>query len=559
MKTRILAAAFLILGTTLKAQTLQDAIKYMDGEQYERAGAALKKIIAGDPNNGDNYFWYGENYFKTENLDSAKIMYETGLKKNPSNALCMVGVGKILWFQGKNDEAKKMFYSAGVVIADKSNKTLTAQQRAVVCLKIAETYIIAPNKDITEAINQINKAATFDQKNILVKIYMGDALYEKNLGNSTEAIAEYKKAIEMDKNSVVPYFKKGVIYFQAKNGEAAITELDNALKLDSMFAPAWRVKGDVYYFMNKLDKASACYQKYLSINKGNLSARVRNMAFLYLLKKYNECIAEGEQLKKEGSTSNLINRLMGYSYLALDNCAKAIELLDLYFQKQPESNVIVQDYENYAKAQQKCGKDSIAVIWYKKALVKDSTKTDYWTEIGNIYKKAKKYPEAIIAYNEKVKRGGKNVTVNDWFFLGQAYYYNNQYGKADTAFAKYCEGQKEISYGYMWRARANAQLDPDNKTWGAKPYYELAILKSKPDENKKDMDEAYFYMGLYYYKSMKDLASAKCCFQKVVELNVNPDKTKKGEESHYVLAKNTLESAEFKSATASTAVNCIKQ
>jgi tetratricopeptide (TPR) repeat protein len=559
MKTRILAAITCLTFGVSRAQTLQDAMKYMDNEQYEKSESALKKIIAGDPNNGDNYFWYGENFFKTENLDSAKIMYETGLKKNPSNALCMVGVGKILWFQGKNDEAKKMFYSAGVVLGDRTNK-MTPQQKAIVCLKIAETYIIAPNKDLTEAINQINKAATYDQKQILVKILMGDALYEKNLGNSSDAIAEYKKAIEMDKNSVVPYFKKGVLYYQAKNPDAAMSELDNALKLDSNYAPAWRVKGDVYYYMNKLDKATDAYRKYLSINSGNCSARARYAAFLYLAKKYKECIDECQSIQKAGCNGiNLLNRLMGYSYLELGDCAKAMEILDIYFSKQPESNTIYPDYENYAKAEQKCGKDSLAIVWYKKALMKDSTKTDLYTEIGNIYKKQKKYGDAAAAYKMKVDKGGKNVNVNDWFFLGQAYYYNNEYGKADTAFAKYCEIQKDISYGYMWRARANAQLDPENKTWGAKPYYELAILKSKPDENKKDMDEAYFYMGLYYYKSMKDVSSAKCCFQKVVELNVNPDKTKKGEESHYVLAKNSLETPEFKNAAASTAANCIKQ
>src|SRR2546421_177796 len=104
-----------------------------------------------------------------------------------------------------------MFYSAGVILADKTNK-MTPEQKAVVCLKIAETYIIAQNKDLPEAINQINKAATYDQKNSMVKILMGDALYEKNPGNGSDAIAEYKKAAEMDKNSTLPYFKKAELY-----------------------------------------------------------------------------------------------------------------------------------------------------------------------------------------------------------------------------------------------------------------------------------------------------------------------------------------------------------
>ena len=556
MKTRTFAAfVFLfasILSAKTKAQTLADAIKFTDNEQFEKAASAFKKIIAGDLNNGDNYFWYGENYFKTEDLDSALIMYEAGLKKNPSNALCMVGKGKILWLQGKNDDAKKMFFSAGVVLSDKSNK-MTPQQKAMVCLKIAETYISSPNKDLNEAMNQINKAATFDQKNMLVKIYMGDALYEKNPGNSSDAIAEYKKAIDLDKNSPIPLFKKGILYLQCKNGDAAQSELDNALKIDSMFAPAWRVKGETYYFQNKLDMAISSYQRYIRINKGNITARVRYASFLFVAKKYPDCITECKKLQQEGCTKNLLNRLLGFAYYETGDCKTGLEAMDKYFEKQSDANIIELDYEYYARLKQKCGLDSVAVIYYRKALIKDSTKTDMWTEIGNIYKKKKNYPEAIKAYKMKVDKGGKNLNVNDHFFLGQSYYYNSQFGKADTAFIKYCEIQKEIYYGFFWRGRANAQLDPENKTWQAHTYYETAILKSRPEDSKKDMEEAYFYMGLYYLKSMKDYPSAKCCFQKVVEFKLNADK----KDSNYTLAKNTLDLPEMKNAT--VAPNCIKQ
>src|SRR5882762_7594665 len=85
--TTILAAGFL---GSIHAQSLQDAIKLSESEQFEKATAAFVSLIQREPTNGDNYFFYGENYFKEEiidssfkamDLDSARICYEMGMKK----------------------------------------------------------------------------------------------------------------------------------------------------------------------------------------------------------------------------------------------------------------------------------------------------------------------------------------------------------------------------------------------------------------------------------------------------------------------------------------------
>ena len=69
------------------AQSLQDAIKFTESEQFEKASSAFVTLIQREPTNGDNYFFYGENSFKEEvidssfkvmDFDSARIFYETG-------------------------------------------------------------------------------------------------------------------------------------------------------------------------------------------------------------------------------------------------------------------------------------------------------------------------------------------------------------------------------------------------------------------------------------------------------------------------------------------------
>src|SRR5438552_2761468 len=114
--TAIFSLQLAIGSWQLKGQTLQEVTKLSENEQFEKASAGFISLIQREPTNGDNYFFYGENYFKQEildssfkaiDLDSARIAFDMGMKKNPGNPLNYVGIGKVLWYEGKPAEAKK--------------------------------------------------------------------------------------------------------------------------------------------------------------------------------------------------------------------------------------------------------------------------------------------------------------------------------------------------------------------------------------------------------------------------------------------------------------------
>ena len=113
-------------------QSLKDAIRLTDNEQFEKASTILKNLIKSDPQNGDNYFYLGENYLKSDNLDSAKTLYQQGRDVNASNPINYVGLGKVQWYQDQAVDAKANFYKA---------VTLSQSKNATVLLKIAEAYI----------------------------------------------------------------------------------------------------------------------------------------------------------------------------------------------------------------------------------------------------------------------------------------------------------------------------------------------------------------------------------------------------------------------------------
>ena len=100
--------------TIASAQTLADAIKLTDKEQFEKATQAFKKLLTAEPQNGEVWFYFGENYWENERADSAEVCYRQGNGVGGKFPLNKVGLGKALWSKGKKDEAQAMFTQAEI-------------------------------------------------------------------------------------------------------------------------------------------------------------------------------------------------------------------------------------------------------------------------------------------------------------------------------------------------------------------------------------------------------------------------------------------------------------
>jgi len=176
----------------------------------------------------------------------------------------------------------------------------------------------------------------------------------------------------------------------------------------------------------------------------------------------------------------------------------------------------------------------------------DGYVVDGYGDLANIYFKEKKYADAAKFFELKIqaemiaKKGGK-LPALDYSSLGQAYFSNKEYVKADSAFSKTTVDYPV--YGNAWRGRCNQKLDDAEKPEGkAKPFFELAIQSAGTDidRNKKDVIEAYAYLGYYYTLSVKgkNLDCAKAAWMKVLE--IDPENAQ---------AKKTMESKEMKAVT----------
>ena len=501
----------LMFAQAVHAQTLKEAIAMTDNEQYEISGDMFKSLLQKEPANGTNWFYYGENYFKSDNLDSAAIAYSKGLQAEPGNPINLVGTGKIKLEKGLNSEARADFDKA---------LTMSGSKTSLVQSEVAESFIRTKNKDLSYAIKLLNNAIDVDSKNAELYILLGDAYSEQN--NGTLAAENYNRALDLDKKAVKAIVQKGVLYKRSTNYEGAAAEFQSAIKLNPDFAPSYRELAETYFKMRKLDEAKQSYRKYLELSKNNSMARMRYASFLFMSGDYADAQTEINQLSSIDSSNIGMLRLSSYNAFEMNDIPKAKMLMEKIMNTTIENQRTAMDYEYNGKILLKEGNDSLAAENFEKSYQIDTTKTEILQDMGSMYMKLKKYSEAVNAYERRVNNG-KGLTSTDYFNLARAYYFNKDYTHADTMFAKVIELLPTWPNGILWRAQTNAQLDPDSKEGKAKPYYEKYIEvaltdTANSDKYKTGLIESYKYLGSYYYLIDKKPDECRSYWKKVLEI-----------------------------------------
>lgn len=563
MKNLIYTTAFALYALTGVTQTLSDLITKTDNENFEVAASGYRALITKEPSKGENYFYYGENFFKRGDIDSANFFYTKGAETNATNPLNYVGLGKVMLTNGKTDQAKTQFFKA---------VTLGANKNAEVLRKISEAWLVTDTKNADEAMLLANNAIKMEPKNPENYILLGDAQLEKNPTDGSAPVKSYQMASTLNSKSTKGILREGKLYQRGRNYQLALDYYKKAMGIDPSFAPAYREIAELYSLAGQPSKSIENWKKYLELNNSDY-ARYRFMSALFANKQYSEAVTEYEGLKKANFDNVYLERLAAYSYAEMGNkpdttaYTKGLKAINKFFETAgPNFKYIANDYKYKGILLSRLGKDSLGMLQMEKAIALDSNASgEIYGTLASIAAKNKKYDKVILYMEKKAKGNYKNLTVNDCFDLGKAYYFtgtakqkevndlrdaltkkkkptdnpelsakdeeaNYLFYMADSAFRKLTQLNPTWPWGYTWRGRANSIIDPKANSDSTKVYYEKVIQLVKPEERnstyKANIIEANEYLG-YYYVTKKDDAKAKEYWLIVKELDpTNPKQEK---------------------------------
>lgn len=510
MKHTFLTCALSIgIGLFAKAQTIQEGIAALESDKLNKATQIFNNLIRTNPNNAEAYFYLGNVYIETEKADSAKWCFNKALTVNPQSPYGFIGMGIINLNADKAADAKTNFDKALLITKEKDIKTLQL---------VADAYATtaSKSKDTKKAIELATKAVALDKKNAESYIVLGDAYLEEN--NGGQAMNNYENATSFDPANAKAYLKIGQLFSRSRNFNASLEGFNKAIEKDPNYAPAYRDLGELYFRVKKYDKAKESYKKYLELAESNTATLTRYAYMLFMAKDYAEATSVINQISAIDSTNIILKRLLGYSYYEQNKHKDGLANMTYFFKKVEPSRIIPSDYEYLGKLYYKNGKDSLAAQNLMMAIELDSTKSDLYYDLGDVYLHWKKFGLAQNAFNTKISKT-KSSSAIDYFGLGKAYYYNKQYVEADSAFSKIVQLKPNASAGYLWRARAN-NVVPEKDYERARPFYEkyLEIAVPDPKAVKKELSEAYMFMG-YYSIQKDDKAKAKEFYNKVLEID----------------------------------------
>lgn len=520
MKKIFIGFALMLLTLGIKAQTIEEGVKYMENENFAAALNTFNSICKADPKAQLAYFYIGEVNYLMDNPVEAEKSYRKGLAVNSNCAECTVGLGKLELDKGNIAKAEEYFASAL-----KMNK-----KNAMIPTLIGDAYLYGKKPEGAKAVTYLSNARDMDTKNAKIWSHLGDAY--RLIDDNGEAMTAYETAVEKDPTNAEAYISMARIWASAKQDSLAIQKLREAMRLSPNDARPIKDLYELYIRNKQYSKVTPLLEKYVELTGSDVDAKVRLVKFLtFQAKDYERAIIEGEKILLTNPEEYTLHRWLAWSYAELEKWKESydhsVKLFDA-IGKKADRKAFPSDYEYWAKAAFHLGLLEEASHIYRKYLEFEPTKAnEIYGVLAKAYYDSLKYDQAINYY--KRKNDTKELNNVDTYYLGLSYYYSKLNEQADSVFAKIVESAPTYAQGWWMRAKIANRIDTirDDTVYLAKPFYEKYIELTEPDssftKNKlttQNMVTAYYYMAIYWVnQEERGNVHAKEFFQKMLDLD----------------------------------------
>lgn len=499
-----------------RAENIKDGIKLIDKEKFDAARAFFGDLVKKEPKNPEAFYYLAEVYANELNYDTAKIYYQKGTEVNAENPINFVGLGKMMLIKNDTVEAKKYFDKAQELTDAKSDNTK---------IMIAEAYVDADYKSMTYPLQLLEEARQIYKKEAAknkkarpnAKLYMAYGDVYAKMNDGSKAAENYYNATAYDSTLIQAYVGGAAVYKKIKNYADAQDYLNRAIRIDPTYSVAYREQGELYYAQKQYDKAKEAYANYMKYSENTARNLSRYATILYRSKNYEQAISTlNDALKMDPKNTRLL-KFLAMTYGNVDDIDKGLETYKKYFeQEKDQSKIDAGDYSQYGTLSLKKGNEEDAIKYFNKAIALDTNYIKLHSDISMIYMKQKNWNGVISELKLKADATKKNLSIVEYFNLGQSYYFSKKYHQSDSVFAKVTELVPTQIQAYLWRARSLSAIDSTSEKGLAKTQYEkiVELVSAAPDQTKfkNIMIEAYSYLG-YQYFLKKDEAEYKAVWR----------------------------------------------
>ena len=246
------------------------------------------------------YLQRAEERFERGSYHAATIDYRNALRQNPDNVDARVRLGMAYRREGNNEDAVSHLEKA---------YTQGAEPELVLPPLIAALYASARVERLLELGEEVVASDLQDRERARLHAYR--ALAAVQLGERERARGYLEQA-----RSITPELvevRTAEAYLAMRNGDrqAATQALKAALELDSGFAPAWSLRGQLAWVKGDLERAEEGYSRFLELRPLPIAERYNRGLIRLELGDLDGARADAEYLREGAQGHPAGHQLMG--------------------------------------------------------------------------------------------------------------------------------------------------------------------------------------------------------------------------------------------------------
>ncbi len=223
---------------------------------------------------------------------------------------------------------------------------------------------------LDQAIALTKKAKKKDKMNFIL---LGDMYNVEN--NGSAAVENYKKGIDID-SSAQAFVSIGKIFEIIKNYGEAELSYNQAMKVDPTYSRAYKGLAELKYALRQYEPAIENWKKYIQYSEESFANTKTLINYVYLSKDYKSAADLINNVLQHDPKNTYMLHMLAYSYTQMNDSKDGIPVFDKYFSTAKDSEIIISDYEYYAKLLVDVKMDSLAVIQLQKAVKMDTSRAD---------------------------------------------------------------------------------------------------------------------------------------------------------------------------------------
>lgn len=437
--------------------------------------------------------------------------------------------------QADIDAITKVIVDAkGDVLATKAQVkefTKAHKKDAVAIAALGRAFLEAKNYEKAEEI--ANLAIKANGKSAEGYILLGDIASAQDDGG--KAAGYYEQGTYYEPANPTSYVRYATVYQKVDpDGAVAMLEKLRTVKPDY---PVDAAAGRMYSRNGQLKSAMSHYDKVADPTTIEDYILFDYAITAYALEEYDKAVSLAKKGIQKYPNYGSFNRVVLYASDKQKNYPTAVEYGDKLFAATDTVKYTASDYTYYADALLNVGRTDDAITAYKHISEVDPENKEVNKLISDAYLKAKKFDEAVTAYEAYLAAKGEECTYKEYDNFADIYLEQSE-AAADEAAKKAALQKAAEIYGtiaekydyaavYALFKQANVfhAINPDLKVGLAMPYYKKLAekIESLPEKTAADLKKlgtAYQYLAVHYIHN-DQVADAKQWAAKLLE--VRPD------------------------------------